>query len=175
MSKPNCLYFLFLVHALGNSYPTFRFLHAILNSFLKKLMEEKVHISNLLKYFLLLTLFFPKYIHISTRYCLSSWQCGYSEFFSLSFIWKCQLLVNSPPFSPIKWISCMPVEEEERKKRKGNPQMADNLSVLNCVWLSLCVGIGMISCKCFVSCLLLLKALVFFLTYFAVFMNIMLL
>lgn len=69
----------------------------------------------------------------------------------------------------------MAVEEEERKKRKENPQMADNLSVLNCVWLPLCVGTSMTSCKCFVPCLLLLKALVFFLTYFAVFMNIMLL
>lgn len=70
----------------------------------------------------------------------------------------------------------MPIEEEERKEKQRKPtQMADNLSVLHCVWLPLCVGTSMVSCTCFVPCLLLLKALVFFLTNFAVFMNIMLL
>lgn len=174
LRKPHCPCFLFPVHALGNSYPTFRFLHAILNSFLKKLMEEKAHISYLLKYFLLLTLF-SKYIHFSTRYSLSSWQCGYSEFFPLPFIWKCQLLVNSPLFSPLKMNIVYAYWRRRRKKRKVNPQTADNLSVLHCVWLPLCVGTSMVSCTCFVPCLLLLKALVFFLTNFAVFMNIMLL
>lgn len=116
LRKLHCPCFLFPVHALGNSYPTFRFLHAILNSFLKKLMEEKAHISYLLKYFLLLTLF-SKYIHISTRYSLSSWQCGYSEFFPLPFFWKCQLLLNSPLFFPLK-MNIVYAYWRRRKKRK---------------------------------------------------------
>ena len=83
-------------------------------------MEEKVHISNLLKYFLLLTLF-PKYIHIlpDTAFLPDSVDIPSSSYFHLSENVNFLLIALFFPYKMNIVYACWRRRKKEKKPTDG--------------------------------------------------------